>query len=1025
MVITVDPIADNNDEGSERLTITLIESKDYLLAGADGSKTNPSATVNIIDRQGEVGLAVSPLQFDSQNKEIVSDLDGVAAESMGVPDKAQVRVLFADQSAINSAPFGVRYSVVAGSTATAGSDYKILSGVMTIPTGQLRATLTTVANGSDTAINVKLDAGTRTLQAGEFILVGGELYRVQTAVILGTTAASIPLTSALLSPTPAGEAVGLEIRDTVGSPIVISIEPVDDQIVEGDEIVVVSLSAGAGYSIAQGASNALITIRDDEPVLKIKVEGNNPVEYLVGDSRSQGKFVVSYNGVPLGTPLRRAIPFTISIESSSTATEGLDYSALSRSYVVPANSLSVEIPVSVIDDDLVEPAETIIVKLVKVGTSPGYDVGAGDTGVATMTIGDNEPVVGIKAESSQGFEGGTGPSFRVVNLTSSGGGNLLAKNLDVSIAVDGLSTVTLSGSDQDIQSIPSFVTIPASANESLPVVVVPIDDTLVEGDETIIVKIVAGTRYTVDGIQNVVTLRLSDNIEPTLSVIKTQDGIEGSVNAVFRIISDVAPPVGVLATLEFTGTATAGVDYTIGVPIIAAGTTFVDLVAIVVDDAEFEALTETITATLKQSTPPRYFISATQSSATATITDDEPLVSVAAVIPAAPGVPLAEPATNGAFTISRNPSSVNKAITVNFEIVQDATTQAIEGTDFQAIPRTVSLPAGVTSVNVPVIVIDDLLVEDSANEKVILTLQDSPAPITYKVDGTKRTAQLIILDDEPMVGFASPVATASEPATNATVTLQRLAGSSAVPLTIVLEVDSSSTATVGADVAAFPLSVSMPAGIDSVAFSVNVLDDNLVESQEKLVIVLVKTSAYSLSPDRGSVRVNINDDDGAGGVLSVSLVRDATEPNQSGAVRLAYAPPAGGLRGTFSVPFVIGASSTAIEGLDYFGLPRSVTFGPGQTEVIIEIAPIPDFVSEGDETVRFVIDDGPTWTAGGSKLVDLTIHNFDSGSGKPPIAEANTSSASNGCGLGGGLGLLGIGLLIAFGRSGTRRRDQR
>lgn len=1028
VVISIDPIADGLDEGSERLTITLLESQDYLLAGTPGSKTNPSATVNIIDRQGEVGVAVYPVQSNSLG-EIVSDMDGVAAESMGTTDKAQIRVLFADQSSVNSAPFGIRYSVVSGSTATAGSDYVTLSGVLTVPTGQLRATLAANANGSDPAVLVALDAGTRTLQAGEFIMVGGELYRVQVLTELGTTPVSVPLTTSLLSPTPIGNAVGLEIRDFSGNPIVITIDPVDDQIVEGDEVVVLTLSAGAGYSIAQSASNALVTIRDDEPILKISVEGDNPSEYLNGDAKSTGKFVVSYEGVPKKTALRRAIPFAISIDAKGTATASDDYTALSKDYVIPANNLKLEIPVSVNDDILVEPDETIVVHLVKVGTSPGYDVSAGG---ATMIITDNEPLVGIKAESTQGFEGGAGPSFKVVNLTSIEGGIKYPKDLNVTVRVDASSTVTLTGSDRDIETIQTRVIIAAFQDDSVPILVQPIDDTLIEGDETIVIDVVEledennkeqKLNYTVDETLKRVTLRLSDNTEPTLSIEVTQQGIEGSVDAVFRITSDIVPQVDALATLEFTGTATKGVDYNVGVPIIIAGKTFVDLVAVVVNDAEFEE-TETIIATLKQSTPPRYFISATQSSATATIIDDEPLVSVAAVNPAAPGVPLAEPATNGAFTISRNPSSINKAITVNFSIVQDATTQAIEGTDFQAIPRTVDIPAGVTSVNVPVIVIDDLLVEDSANEKVILALQDSPAPITYKVDQTQRSAQLIILDDEPMVGFASPVATAAEPATNATVTLQRLAGSSAVPLTIVLQIDSSSTATVGTDVAAFPLTISMPAGVDSVAFSVNVLDDNLVESQEKLVIVLVKTSTYSLSPDRGSVRVNVDDDDGAGGVLSLSLVRDAIEPNQSGAVRFAYAPPTGILRGTFSAPFVIGASSTAIEGLDYVGLPRSVTFGPGQTEVLIEVAPIPDFVSEGDETVSFGIDDGPTWSVGGPKVVDLTIHNFDSGSGKPPIADANNGTSSSSCGLGGGLGLLGVGLLVAFGRFGPRRRDQ-
>jgi N-acetylneuraminic acid mutarotase len=87
-----------------------------------------------------------------------------------------------------------------------------------------------------------------------------------------------------------------------------------------------------------------------------------------------------------------------------------------------------------------------------------------------------------------------------------------------------------------------------------------------------------------------------------------------------------------------------------------------------------------------------------------------PSVSVAATTPAA-----AEPATNGAFTVTRSGSTA-AALTVNLAVAGTAT----NGVDYNQIFSTVTIPAGAASVVVPVTVKDDTLVEGA--ETAILTV---------------------------------------------------------------------------------------------------------------------------------------------------------------------------------------------------------------------------------------------------------------------------------------------------------------
>src|SRR5439155_12365030 len=79
----------------------------------------------------------------------------------------------------------------------------------------------------------------------------------------------------------------------------------------------------------------------------------------------------------------------ISYAVGGTASNGADFTPLSGSVTIPANQLSATIAVPVLDDNLVEPTETVSVTLSAISSGdPQIAIGAANS--ATLSIADND-----------------------------------------------------------------------------------------------------------------------------------------------------------------------------------------------------------------------------------------------------------------------------------------------------------------------------------------------------------------------------------------------------------------------------------------------------------------------------------------------------------------------------------------------------------------------------------------------------------------------------------------------------------
>jgi hypothetical protein len=230
-----------------------------------------------------------------------------------------------------------------------------------------------------------------------------------------------------------------------------------------------------------------------------------------------------------------------------------------------------------------------------------------------------------------------------------------------------------------------------------------------------------------------------------------------------------------------------------------------------------------------------------------TTTGSLPTVSIAATDAAA-----SEPSGNGLFTISRTGSTA-AALTVTISVSGTAT----NGTDYAPIALSRVIPAGSATAPVPVTVTNDAVHE--GGETVTLAV----APAAGYAVGSPSSATVTIADDDPpplpSVTVTASDASASEPSGTGRFTVSRT-GATASALTVSMAV--TGTAAPGADYAALPASVSIPAGQASASVVVTVRDDALDEPDETVLVAISPNPAYAVGTP-SSATVTIVDDDAA------------------------------------------------------------------------------------------------------------------------------------------------------------------
>jgi hypothetical protein len=130
----------------------------------------------------------------------------------------------------------------------------------------------------------------------------------------------------------------------------VNVAPLADALAEGNENVVVTVSAAADYDISR-RSTARINIRDAAPTVSISTTRNAFEAGLVN-----GRFRITRTGSILD-------PLTVTYVTTGTALVGTRFVTLPGTITIPAGQRSAFIDVTPIADNLSDPRENVIVTL--------------------------------------------------------------------------------------------------------------------------------------------------------------------------------------------------------------------------------------------------------------------------------------------------------------------------------------------------------------------------------------------------------------------------------------------------------------------------------------------------------------------------------------------------------------------------------------------------------------------------------------------------------------------------------------
>ncbi len=786
----------------------------------------------------------------------------------------------------------------------------------------------------------------------------------------------------------------------------ITIAPIDDNLVEGPETVQLTLDPDPAYFIG-AADSATVTIADnDTATISFVLVADNVDEGLPGGIHRVEVLLTVSNGGTLAADVSVDV---VDLLTGTALPTGVDYNVWDTGVTFPAGSGSGTewVNVSIIDDHLVEGPETIDFSLQNLVDPTGQVSLAAPVG-HTVTIVDNDTVTikFVLAADSIG-EAGLTQTVEVV-LTVSDGGEL-TQDVWVDV-VDLLSGTATPGGVDYAYATPTTLMFPAgSGSATKSVTFTIIDDNLVEGPETVNLKLqnlVDPTGQVSLVAPTAHLLTIVDNDTATIRFAVAASGVDETsssltVDVVLTVANGgtLAKPVSVDVVDLRTEDAKRGIDYTYPTPTTPTTVTFPagsssgatqSVTVTITNDKKVEG-PETLSLGLENLVDPTGQVSVVAPLGhTVTIVDNDratirfPLVSSSVL--------------EGALTktvdivLETIPSDATLELAVSVDVVDLLGGSAAPGgVDYAYAMTTLTFQPGDGNEKtrpVTVTIVDDALVEGS--ETLRLGLQNlldlTGGQVLLKAPLTHLLA--IADDDTTTIRFALAADSVDEASPTQTVdVVLTVAGGGILTGAVSVDVVDSltgSAASGGEDYTyATPTTVTFPAGSTSGTRSVTVaiVNDTKVEGSET-----VDLSLQNLVDPTGQVSLvafvahtlTIDDDDTA--TIRFALAADSVNeasPTQTVDVVLTVSDN-GTLARAVSVDVVdLLTGSAAPGGEDYtYATPTTVTFPAGSTSGTrsVTVAIIEDTLVEGPEAVGLSLQNlvDPT---GQVLLAGFVVHN--------------------------------------------------
>lgn len=734
----------------------------------------------------------------------------------------------------------------------------------------------------------------------------------------------------------------------------IEVEALDDNLVEGPEQLTFTLAADSAYTLGPPAQTTLLIV-DNEPPNLPKVSVFSRQDSLAPESGpGAAAFLLERTGNPGGELIVR---YTCAGE----AVPNLDYVNLPGTVVFPDGCSSARVIVQAVQDVEVEGPETVTLTILE---DVSYSIG---TASASITIADDDPtVVMVTPTEDRASEPKTEGT---VTFTRYG---RLDTNLRVEYSLAGTAKPGI-----DYLALPGFVII-AAGQTSATVKVTPLDDTVLEGDETTVFQVLSTPAYNV-GVSGTATMIVCDDELPQVTLtVSCANAYEADTQAgsfTFTRTGNLDEPLTV--HFRIAGSASNSIDCkTLSQPLLIEAGSAYAVLQVFPNDDPYAEVDETVAVTLMPD--PAYNVGQPATGSVVIVDNDQaqlPLVEFAVSESAC-----SEESGPVGITVvlSRKSSEV---VSVDYAVVGGTATGL--GVDYLLDSGRIEFSPGETTAAIPLFIVQDTLSE--LTETLIVELANPKNALL----GPLSTFKATLIDDDGQVVSVTPWQSEATEEGSA-IGIVRIGRSSSMVDEQPVRIQLTGTASLGADYVIVPAQVVIPSGQSFVDLSILPVEDSTEESEESVVVTLIEAPGASIGSPSVAV-VKIIDNDGNQSTPIVNITAPTPTASESGQDLALFEIH----RTTLSlqpliVHFTVGGTATS--GTDFEPLPISAVIPGDAAETILAVRALDDAETEGPETVVITLTEQQDYRVGTSAVATATI--LDS---RPSVSMAAVgSSAENG-----------------------------
>lgn len=705
---------------------------------------------------------------------------------------------------------------------------------------------------------------------------------------------------------------------------------INDNIDEENETIVLKIiSVTNGQIDLSNDFHTLYIIDNDvEPSVQVLIANQENAEPIADPSITIGVYDNSNNLITSGKP----IDLTFSLQG--TATEGVDYSVTSKTITIPAGSSTFDLPISIINDNLLEPDENIVITLTD---AVNATVGVLTTQTYTIKNDDAAAQLNFTQTTSQVGEGNKAT---------------LTVELSTVLPVDITGTYSFGGTATntdffDISDLPALsdntFTIPAGATTAT-IVLDIIADGITEGNETIIIQLDNATNASI-GSNNNHTL-IVPNADLAIgfasNAIATAEGNTNSNNLWVPLVlaGTASHDIIVDYSILLSSTAT-GADYSdpllgsITIPANSNADYLKSALYFIINEENIYENDETIEVAITNVSGAKVGAIA---STTITITNDDTFPTLSFIASAGAA---AEGNTNNIISLLARLSNPTDLGIVTADL--SGTVTDADGNDY-SIPSSIAIPKGSAEATIPITITGDDVYE--ADQDFTISLLN----LANATLGTKPTYTHTITNDDALPTLSFDVATivideGNTGTTDITVTVNASNTNEAADMTADFII-SNLTTEANDYIPANSLIIPQGATHASVTFSIN--GDNIYETDEAFSLQLTNLANCTAALNT-STNVTIKNDDTEPTVSLTIASNDGNELNtgsEDKTVTVSLSNPTE--MGTVTGNFVITGNA---ENTDY-NLPLSFSIAEGTISQSYALSILGDETFETDEVIH-------------------------------------------------------------------------